>query len=131
MSDLYLFSSDRLYPHSVKKSHPNAVLPGKLTWDEGGGCRVIPDVLQCYDIKTDDQHENFLNATAWTFKIVGYGDTVFITHYAWALVRDTPENRKALLAWRDAQDVAEREQRKASALFKCIQNVKTPKAVHG
>ena len=130
MSDLYIFSSDRLYPKSIKKSHPNAVLPGKLTWHEHGGCLVVPDVLQCYDVEYDGE-ENFMNATTWTFKIVGYGDTIFETHYEWALVRDTPENRTALKAWREAQATVEREKRKAHALFKCIQNVKTPKATHG
>ena len=125
----YLFSSDRLYPRSIKKSHPNAVLPGNLKWDEGGGCLVVPDVLQCYDVEYADA-ANFMNATTWTFKVVGYGDVVFETHYAWALVLDTPENRKALQSWREAQAAIEREKRKASALFKCIQNVKSPRPEH-
>lgn len=106
----YIFASDRLYP--VDRS---------LATDPGGGTLVIPDTLICYDV-VDVGTGNFMGASTWEFSVRGR-EGRFRTHYAWALVKDTPENVVCLREMRAAQACAEEARIRARSLALRVKNV--------
>lgn len=104
----YLFSSSNLY--SVGGGLDPAV--------------VVPDTLVCYDVKQVHK-PNFIGTLTWEFKVKGHGDTLYKTHYEWALVENTPENLQKLKALNDQQALVRRAIRERNRLSELI--AKAPK----
>lgn len=107
----YIFSSYRLYP-----------VDRALETDPGGGILVEPDTLVCYDVKAIGNN-NFMGASTWHFKVHGHGDVVYKTHYAWALMLNTPENVARNAEFRAAQSRAEQARLAARRLGKLVLDV--------
>jgi hypothetical protein len=111
----YLFASDRLYPVDRElDTHPH------------GGIGVEKDTLICYDVEAVGNN-NLMGADTWQFKVEGKGDTLFRTHYAWALVENTPLNLGRLATLRRAQHAAEAARREAARVASFVANVATRK----
>jgi len=95
----YLFDSDLLYT-------PNSLTPEKVE-------RLT---LECYDVHYSGT--NMVGTSNIRFKIRGRGDTIYQTSYNWALLLNTPENRKAIAhrnSLRHKCEEAERGARRAHA----------------
>lgn len=112
----YLYRMSRIYPRLR-----GAVLPAGLTRDIiGGGCVVEPNTLVCYDVVTSVDRSGARLRNLWTFKVEGFGDTLFQVFHAHALAEDTPENHEACilaaLAHKDAQDAQARFERLEAAV---------------
>jgi hypothetical protein len=90
----YIFTSDRIYPKRLQHGSP---LPQGLTWHEHGGCLVESGTLICYDVEPAGNN-NIMRANTWTFKVRGFGDMVFQTHYDWALSENTVQNHACITA---------------------------------
>jgi len=111
----YIFASDRIYP--VDRS---------LDTHKHGGILVERDTLICYDVVGIGSN-NFMGASTWQFKVHGHGDTLYRTHYAWALVENTPENVERLKAAREAQRKVVAAQWEAKQVANLVTHVSTPK----
>jgi hypothetical protein len=101
----FVFASDRLYP-----------VDRTLDTDKGGGILVERDTLICYDVMPVGSN-NFMGASTWEFKVRGHGDVLYRTHYAWALVQNTPENIGHLRDVRAAQQTVNEWQKRVKRLF--------------
>lgn len=106
----YLFASDRLYPvycPQTEGSHDPIL--------------VCPDSLICYDVKPIGNN-NFMGASTWEFSVRGRTGR-YRTHYAWALVQNTPENLLNLQRMRIAQREVEAARNKVKRLSKQVLDV--------
>ena len=112
----YIFASDRLYP-----------VDRELDTDPHGGIRVEPDTLICYDVEGVGNN-NLMGADTWQFKVEGKGDTLFRTHYAWALVQLTEINVANHKAFRRLQLDARLAEQRARAYRSRVRDVRHPEA---
>lgn len=120
----YIFTSNRIYPKGVDR---DAALPGGLTWHEHGGCLVESGTLICYDVAAAG-NSNFMNADTWTFKVHGFEDMVFQTHYAWALSENTTQNRACITAAQRADATLAVAKAQSKLAHSLVKNVSRPSA---
>lgn len=68
-------------------------------------------------------NDNFMGANTWDFQIEGRGDKWYGTHYNWALVEDTPENRALVEEFELIHKQRRQLQRDANAIFDQIKTI--------
>lgn len=79
----YLFNSDLLFSDERTR-----VLAGEIP-DQA---KVVPLTLRCINVSYSGT-QNFMGSNTWRFQVDGHGENWYRTHYHWALIEDTPENR--------------------------------------